>query len=187
MIREYIRKVLLEMTFRPLISDPPDELHRVKELEQIKQMRQADQTPEDLARKLDTGITDLFNNVLLSHGHGDNLEKIEKLKHSIKEIVYQHKDYYDSLRPNELADKFGISFDFDFLSSAQTPSYPSGHTTQAYWIAMNLSDEFPDTREDMMTVAKSIERSRINRGVHFPSDNEGGRELAVKLYRAMKR
>ena len=76
----------------------------------------------------------------------------------------------------------GIPFNYDYLESAQTASYPSGHTTQAYYIAYKLSDEFPKLKPQFLYVAKMVAESRVDRGVHFPSDNEAGIELAKNLY-----
>ena len=75
----------------------------------------------------------------------------------------------------------GIQFKSDYLDSAQSPSYPSGHTTQAYYIAEKLSSMYPELRKKFLTLANMISQSRIDRGVHFPSDIAGGKILAYKI------
>ena len=76
----------------------------------------------------------------------------------------------------------GVDFEFDYLESAQTPSYPSGHTAQAFWVAHNLSDMFPELEREFFRLAQMIADSRIDRGVHFPSDNRAGKALADAVY-----
>ena len=75
----------------------------------------------------------------------------------------------------------GVDFKYDHLESAQTPSYPSGHTAQGYYIAEMLSREYPDCTEELFGLAELIADSRLERGVHVPSDNEAGKLLAQKL------
>ena len=97
--------------------------------------------------------------------------------------IHLHKNYFNSLRPSELAEKHGIDFDSDYLESAQTPSYPSGHTTQAYYIASKLSLIYPKLKKYFFEMANMIAQSRIDRGVHFPSDNRAGIMLALRLFK----
>ena len=85
---------------------------------------------------------------------------------------------YNRLRPAWLARKLGIDFKGDFLESGQSPSYPSGHTTQAYVVALLLASQHPDQAIELMTMAEGISQSRVDRGVHFQTDIDFGREVA---------
>ena len=110
------------------------------------------------------------------------LGTLNELKSALRPIVMYHKEHFNSPRPDELAERAGVPFQSDFLESAQTPSYPSGHTTQAFFLAHFLSDMFPELSTDFYTLAQMVADSRIDRGVHFPSDNEAGKLLAQKLH-----
>ncbi len=46
---------------------------------------------------------------------------------------------------------------------------------------MKLSQIFPELKNDLFAIANMIAESRIDRGVHFPSDNTAGKLLASKL------
>ncbi len=64
-------------------------------------------------------------------------------------------------------------------------SYPSGHATQAYLIALVLSEALPrdDSRSKQLTdLGKNIGIRREIAGVHYPSDTQAGVELAKQLY-----
>jgi acid phosphatase (class A) len=91
------------------------------------------------------------------------------------------KEYYDRPRPSETAENLGIDFSGDDLDTAQSPSYPSGHTIQAYVQAILLSDMFPDHMDSLMRIAELVSQSRVDRGVHFQSDVDFGRKIAYLI------
>jgi len=91
------------------------------------------------------------------------------------------KIYFNRSRPQEYADTMNVPVKFDSLRTAQTRSYPSGHSTQAYYLAITLSQKYPHLRDKLFRLADAVSSSRMDRGVHYPSDLEGGYELAVLL------
>lgn len=60
-------------------------------------------------------------------------------------------------------------------------SYPSGHSMRAFVWAAVLSDIFPDHKEALFAQAHRAAWARIVGGVHFPSDDVGGRLLAAAI------
>jgi acid phosphatase (class A) len=60
-------------------------------------------------------------------------------------------------------------------------SYPSGHSTRGWTVAMILARVAPDRGEALMARAQEYEESRLVCGVHFPSDVEAGHEVAVAV------
>ncbi len=60
-------------------------------------------------------------------------------------------------------------------------SYPSGHATTGYALALVLSKRFPEKKELIMKQGLQIGENRLIGGVHHPSDVEAGRELARQL------
>lgn len=68
--------------------------------------------------------------------------------------------------------------------NAGSPSFPSGHTAFAYFVCDYLSHRLPHRRGDLENLAGLIAQSRIENGVHFPSDITTGRfvgEQAAKF------
>lgn len=80
--------------------------------------------------------------------------------------------------------KYGINrprpfdtYDFlDKLSSGGSPSFPSGHTTEAFAIAAALIFAFPKWYTILPSIlwALAVGYSRMSLGVHYPSDVLGG-------------
>lgn len=58
--------------------------------------------------------------------------------------------------------------------SAATPSYPSGHAVQTYYLAKILARKFPAKTQAIMNVATKCANIRIMAGLHYPSDRDFG-------------
>ena len=72
------------------------------------------------------------------------------------------------------------------MESMKTPSYPSGHSTQATLIAKVLGDKYPDAKKSFMKTAKNISYSRQVAHAHYKSDSDMGEKLGKKMYNYTK-
>ena len=63
----------------------------------------------------------------------------------------------------------------------QGNSYPSGHSTHGWTVAMILARVAPDRAAALMARAQMYEESRLVCGMHFPSDVEAGHEVAIAV------
>ena len=88
-------------------------------------------------------------------------------------IIMMFKNIYNRVKlsqimPDIINEKNGI-----LLSSktADTPSYPSGHAFQSYYLGKILSKKFPK-KDKIMKIAKRIGDIRIIAGLHYPSDRD---------------
>mgnify|MGYP001553670211 CR=1 FL=1 len=66
-------------------------------------------------------------------------------------------------------------------------SYPSGHATRAFVWAGVLAEVFPAERAALFAQAPRVAWSRILAGVHFPTDDVGGRLLAEAIVTELKK
>lgn len=167
-----------------LIKPPPTLENSLNDLYSVSAQYRNRYNPEAFQDILDKGITKLFNGILKMNGITGQKSFIKSLYKEITPTIRAHKKYFNRPRPNLTAELLGIDFKNDFLESAQTPSYPSGHTAQAYYIAHHLSNQHPGLSSFFYNLANRISQSRIDRGVHFPTDIEGGMELADILFKA---
>ena len=97
------------------------------------------------------------------------------------------KNFHNRLRPSKLSKKLDIEFDFVDLSTAKTPSFPSGHTSQSHLLANILSGMFPKHKKSFEKMADDISMSRMIAKVHYPSDIESGKKIADVLYKQYKK
>ena len=176
LLREYIKESLI------VVPPPPSLETRVRELDQVRDRRKNPVTRPEYSDILDRGIVEVFDKILTNAGFSGWYERIDTLKNEIKPEIKFHKEHFNQPRPNELAEAMGEALDYDYLESAQTPSYPSGHTAQAFYIAHHLASFFPDLKSLFYDAAKMVAESRIDRGVHFASDNDAGKLLAQNLF-----
>ena len=73
------------------------------------------------------------------------------------------------------------------LERVSTPSYPSGHSTRAYVTATILSGLFPERKEALLGFARKAAWARVQGGIHYPTDLEGGRLLAMAIVEALQK
>ena len=137
--------------------------------------------PNSLQNDADN-LTQLFFKVLQQNGVHVSMKNLDQIANQIRPTIVKLKNHFNAPRPSQVARKLGLSFKGDYLRSAQTPSYPSGHTAQAYYLAYVLSDSYPQLKSILFETAETVAQSRIDRGVHFPSDIQGGKLLAQLLY-----
>ena len=169
-----------------LIPNPPSVEYRLSELPLISHQYNKRYNPPYLQEDLDSNAEGLFSLLLRNNGVEVDPISIRETMEEIVPIIHFHKDYFGLERPNELAEIYGFPFEFDNLESAQTPSYPSGHTTQAFYVAHVLSEKYQELRDEFFHLANMVAQSRIDRGVHYPSDNEAGVLLAQNLFNRRK-
>lgn len=66
------------------------------------------------------------------------------------------------------------------------PSYPSGHAAASQVLAEVLSMLYPNRAEEFHARADKIAEHRVEAGVHYPVDIEGGKILAAKFVDKLK-
>ena len=98
-------------------------------------------------------------------------------------VIMKFKYDFKRPRPRALAKLYGVDLGEEIvMDSMNTPSYPSGHSTQGYFLGLTLAQKYPDLEEELMLVAKNISKSRQIARAHFPSDSTSGIMLGKKLY-----
>ena len=130
---------------------------------------------------------------------GDNIEKVfddymkqndlkydkkyyDKLMKESRKTILSLKYYYNRPRPYQLAEYYGVEQFKDFeMSSMKTPSYPSGHSTQAHLLADLLGREYPSHYDNLKGLANFISKSRLMARCHYPSDCKFGEKVAQHL------
>lgn len=106
---------------------------------------------------------------------------IEHLIKSSSKVITEIKNHHDRARPYQWAEYFGIHFPNFRLASMESPSFPSGHSTQGWLIALVLSFLYPIYKKKLFKVAENISLSRLKARCHFPSDVAFGKALGFCL------
>jgi hypothetical protein len=128
---------------------------------------------EYLARytKYDKGLLQTIISIFQSKGI-DVSEIVKSVAKDITPTIYKLKQKYQRPRPNQLAQYYKLKlFPFDTKSGA-TPSYPSGHTLQAYVILNIIGSKNPDSYDFCKQLIDDVANSRVYLGLHYESDND---------------
>ena len=125
----------------------------------------------DFIVEADKNFLNFFLALLTELGIQDNREiELREIEKSLVIPIMKLKYHYNRARPFQYAEKEGRPFPKFPTETGNTPSYPSGHTIQSYYIASYLSTLYPNHRKIFMDLARDISFSRIQGGIHFPSD-----------------
>ena len=91
-------------------------------------------------------------------------------------IVLVLKQKYDRVRPHILEPEI-----MPVIEVPGHPAYPSGHSTQAHFMAYLLSEILPEKEAELTMEADQIAKNREIAGVHYESDTEAGKLLAQQF------
>jgi 8-oxo-dGTP pyrophosphatase MutT (NUDIX family) len=141
---------------------------------------------EEVVNKSDTTMLRLFREYARDHGLRVDLYEslLEDILADVNTIVMDKKYKINYPRPwqYEMDEPYFI---YDVVNairpSIDTPSYPSGHSTQALVIAEILGNMYPNHLENFREIADDIGINRVKAGWHFPMDHTAGKKLALEI------
>jgi hypothetical protein len=125
-----------------------------------------------------------FDNYIIDRLSKQNIDKdelkklIEDINEDILPIITKLKYHYQRIRPYQLSKILGVSLVPYPSITANTPSYPSGHTIQSRVYAEVLGNRYPQFYKPIHELATDIMWSRLYMGVHYPSDCQFGDYVA---------
>lgn len=111
-----------------------------------------------------------------------NVEKqVERFANRVKIeaefFVKKLKDHYKRKRPHDY-----IEGAKPCIRKSKSTAYPSGHATDAYIIALVLTDLYAAQKEALLSKGLEYGQSRVIGGVHHPADVVAGKILAELLH-----
>jgi acid phosphatase (class A) len=108
-----------------------------------------------------------------------NLPKVSKLLQGVMQDmrIMEFTIKYKLLRPRP----YHLEPKLAPLTKINSPSFASGHTLWAFIQAFTWSEVVPEKRQDFITLAEEIRRSREIMGIHYPSDNEASRQVCFSM------
>ncbi len=169
---------------KPTVIDSPALLESKELHEEIKQIIELQKNIEskDIDFALDEKemrpeiVTEYINNNLSRN----KLPKLYKLLDRVGATSYfamdKIKNHYKITRPY-LANKTIQAI----IPASDGYAYPSGHTTGSYLWASVLSLLMPKQAIDFKNRAQDIAWHRVQVGMHYPQDLQGGKQLALVL------
>ena len=116
-------------------------------------------------------------------------EMVKDLKDAASGVVLDLKYHYNRPRPYKLAPLLNIDLDTNEIedTTSDSPSYPSGHSTQGILIGNYLAYKNPLHRGKFLKLGRDIARSRVIAKVHYPSDVDMGEMIANDMFEYLKK
>jgi acid phosphatase (class A) len=99
---------------------------------------------------------------------------------NVELLINSPKAYYHRTRP--------YLIDPDIQPVLRKPtdnSYPSGHATVGYFVAIILADMVPEKARELYVRGDSVALNRVIGGLHYPTDLEAGKLSAVLIAERM--
>tara|TARA_B100000035_G_scaffold267483_1_gene240549 strand:- start:701 stop:1345 length:645 start_codon:yes stop_codon:yes gene_type:complete len=157
------------------------------ELETIASAEALHKNPGKLEHKYDDEFDWAFKKVVEDAGLEYDETYFKRLIKEAASITIRLKYKFNRPRPFQLGPVLGIDVTKYQSSTAKTPAFPSGHTTQSVLVACVLSEKYPELKEKLMKVADKVSLSRVVGGHHYPSDIEYGKVLGKWLSGQLKK
>jgi hypothetical protein len=173
-----------EMFMNEEYPSPEDTFKEIEELIEIQNKSKNNSNWNDVKQFIesaDNNPLNLMEQYCQEIGIEFKSNYFNKVQSKIGVLVLILKKHYNRPRPYQVAYYTKQEFNPMYSSSAISPSFPSGHTIQAYFICRILSFYYPSKKEDIMLLAKMIEDSREILGVHYKSDNLFSRYIVDEL------
>ena len=159
------------ISFLPTLPIYPDSNQEAIVVKNITQNRDPDLIR--LFYKTDDSVADAFTDML-------QVDKatIESVMYHVNYLTLFFKYTINRPRPVQI-DK---TIDVLFSRTGNTPAYPSGHSCQAFYIAKYYSRIYPEKKAILYTIAEQCGQSRIQAGIHYPSDHKFSKWLVDMFF-----
>jgi hypothetical protein len=135
----------------------------------------------------DASVKKLYKMFCKENNINVDWKKIKDILKDVHAIVWSLKNKYKRPRPKTILIKEDDIYN-DIIDTTSY-SFPSGHTTTAYFLSEILSYFYPNVSRDLKNLSELIGQSRIENCVHYPSDVLHGKflgELLAKSFLAGK-
>ena len=147
-----------------------------------KKMKNINSEKIDIFKKLDNHATINFTSYLDKNNLKIDWNEFDELLKEIELITYRLKYIYNRPRAYQLGTYFDIPINSQYANSGNTPAYPSGHAMIGHMCYLYLSKLYPNHKQKLYKLAKEVENSRVNVGVHYVSDGNASEIFVNNLF-----
>lgn len=158
-----------------------DSIKTYKELKVIQECMEKDFSSKS-ARVIDIDVMAYYSNQFEKQGINVSQDLLKLIAGEISPLIMRLKMFYQRPRPFQVAWLGKIEILPLGSTSSLSPAYPSGHGAQSRFIALVLSEAFPEKKDWLMKLSEFVAYSRVCMGLHFPSDNVFGQAIAEYLF-----
>ena len=141
---------------------------------------------EKIFNLLDENASFFFHQFIDTHNLKININELSQFVRELEQITFRLKYVFNRPRAFQLGSYFNIPVKSIYPVTGNSPAYPSGHASIAYGYSYYLSHFYPTYTEQFKNIAKIVDYSRINVGVHYVSDGKASQILVDKIFKQIK-
>lgn len=166
----------------PLVPPPSNDGEETKrEVEMILSTMEK----EPLDPRFVDSASESVNNVFYGMCEHLGLDPIDEIAEDIAQDVLKIAMYlkYKFLRPRpyQLAPYYDGDIQSMDESAEESPAYPSGHSMMGFALSKLYADQYPEHASAFTELGRRVGLSRIQAGVHYPSDVQYAKALIEHL------
>jgi acid phosphatase (class A) len=180
-----------EVDFRRVLGPPPavDSRWDRADQELVKEYQDVDEERWQMAKldekQLYSRFAEAFGRSINQATSPVTMALLDRALLDVDATAAAAKDYFSRPRPFQRMHLQRVCNRNDAPEPEEHPmhgaSYPSGHSTHGWTVAMILARVAPDRTEALMKRAAEYEESRLICGMHFPTDVEAGQVVATAV------
>ena len=154
-----------------------------RELEELQKRTTTITTPDlEFAKESEKDHYGLWIKLLYNIGISVPKSFFDNIAENTDGLLFTLKYHYNRPRPVQLGHYHKIPVSPAIFSNANSPAFPSGHAMEARLFALILSEKYPFAADKIMNIGNRTAESRLNVGLHYPSDTEFGYEIAQWIF-----
>ena len=162
---------------------PATEEEVVMELQYLVTLQKTvDEKRMQYIERVDKELFTVMSDWLASYGVTEDPMQIKHNLDLYDPIIDYLKVIYNRPRPFQTAAAYGVPLYPMLKTDASDSSYPGGHTLLALFFRHIYMQRHPELAKDMMHFVLDIAQTRLQGGVHYPSDNL----FSMRVYKHIK-
>ena len=163
-------------------ASPPSDEHGLREIQHL-QDRMKNISDEDLqfAINAETDEQGMYRKFAKSIGLNLPSDYVDKILDQTDPILFHMKKHHNRGRPEQFAREYDIPYQPKITNTAVHPAYPSGHAFDSHIMCHVLTKLKPERQSDIEDFCRRMRESRLNVGLHYPSDNDISEKLAKEV------
>jgi len=136
---------------------------------------------------LDTSANLKFNEFIYDNNLDVDYNDYYQFLNELEYMTYHLKYLYNRPRAYQLGIYLNVPIKSQYAISGNTPAYPSGHAMLGHGSYLYLKELYPEHEKELYKLAKQVENSRVDVGVHYVSDGNASEILLNKLFKKIKK
>ena len=175
---------------KKLCPDPPKNSSKktYQELKFLeKKIKNMGEKEIEIFDDLDTAANLKFNEFIYDNKLDVDYNDYYQFLNELEYMTYHLKYLYNRPRAYQLGIYLNVPIKSQYAISGNTPAYPSGHAMLGHGSYLYLKELYPEHEKELYKLAKQVENSRVDVGVHYVSDGNASEILLNRLFNRIKK